>query len=162
MKSRFWWKKRYWRKCVFWWKCVFLVKICFLSKIVFFIIFFWGQNMLFDENAFWQKCVFWWKRVFLVKICFFSEIVFFDKLFWVKTCFLVKTFFSRKLFFCKFFLKTFIVQINAICPLIWMFVFLDCPNQRNMRRWFGFTSYWTVQINHIYLSNWTSIQINIK
>ena len=54
------------------------------------------------------------------------------------------------------------VQINALCPLFWMIVFLDCRNQRNMRRWFGFMSYWTVQSNQIYLSNWTSIQLNIN
>ena len=75
------------------------------------------------------------KNMFLDEILFCK--LFFcnkkKKKFRSNTFVLEKTFFGEN-FFLFIFLKTVIVQISAICPLIWMFVFLDCPNQRNMRR----------------------------
>ena len=113
---------------------------------------FFGENVFLGENFF---CVIFLKTFLDVYPFRLSKSTHYAALIWIhvlldglKTCFLVKTFFFRKLFFCNK-KKTFISQINTICPLIGMFVFLDFPNQRNMRRWFGSTSYWLVQ-KHVY------------
>ena len=127
-------------------KTLFLVETFFFRKLFFVIKKNYRSNKR-NMPVDWDVCLF---RLFKSTqyAAFIWIYVLLDE---PKKCFWWKRFFGENFFFVikK---KTFIIQINAMCPLIWMFVFLDCPNQRNMQRWFGSMSYWTVQ-KHVLCEN---------